>query len=78
MLITKGEEEIRKKRYEQNSKEIMNRLKQVSRARKNQQATNLKSDASENEVWNGIDQLKFFDKNPRMIPDDIKPKCVYR
>jgi hypothetical protein len=78
MLITKGEEEIRKKRYEQNSKEIMNRLKQVSRARKNQQATNSKGDASENEVWNGIDQLKFFDKNPRMIPDDIKPKCVYR
>lgn len=38
ILVAKGEEEIKKKRYEENSKAIMRRLKQVSKARKDQQA----------------------------------------
>lgn len=78
ILITKGEEEMKKRRYEEKSKEIMQRLKQVSRARKSQQAENSKSDIFENEVWNGIERLAFFDRNPRMIPDHVTPKCEFR
>ena len=34
ILVAKGEEELKKRRYEENSKAIMHRLKEVSKARK--------------------------------------------
>ena len=52
----------------------MRRLKQVSKARKDQQANQTQT----NELWAGSQNLIFYGFNSRMLPDHITPKCVFR